>query len=161
MKIIINPEGHYNVEPNDKPQECDQTINVNSPTINAVSSMNTNKIPSRDNNDMVISTNNCVTDSSNNLSPTGNSNQHVASVSLANSLPQPKPKNLVPWPFLRRRGYCLKGLRCDFLHIGIQPSTNGIQSQSQKNPIGAYPFSHAPSPNSSQHPLSLEPNFFP
>ena len=87
------------VEPNDKSQECEQMININLPTINTVSSVNTNKTPSRENNGMVISTNNCISDSSNNSSSTGNFIQHDAGVSLANSLSQ-------PCPFLRRRGYC-------------------------------------------------------
>ena len=72
-------------EPNDKSQECEQMININLPTINTVSSVNTNKTPSRENNGMVISTNNCISDSSNNLSSTGNFIQHDADVSLANS----------------------------------------------------------------------------
>ena len=88
-------------------------IDINLPAINTVSSVNTNKTPSRENNGMVISTNNCISDSSNNSISTVNSIQHDAGVSLANSLSQPKPKNLVPCPFLRRRGYCLKGSRFD------------------------------------------------
>ena len=93
-------------EPNDKFQECEQMININLPTISTVSSVNTNKTPLRGNNGMVISTNNCISDSSNNSISTVNSIQHDTGVSLANNLPQPKPKNLVPCPFLRRRGYC-------------------------------------------------------
>ena len=106
-------------EPNDKSQQCEQMININLPTVT----------PSRENNGMVISTNNCISDSSNNSSSTGNVIQHEADASLANSQFQPKPKNLVPCPFLRRRGYCLKGSRCDFLHNDTQSSTSGAQSQ--------------------------------
>jgi hypothetical protein len=28
----------------------------------------------------------------------------------------PTPKHLVPCPFLRRKGHCLKGFNCDFSH---------------------------------------------
>ena len=148
-------------EPNDKSQECEQMININLPTINTVISVNTNKTPLRENNGMVISTNNCISDSSNNSISTVNSIQYDAGVSLANSLSQPKPKNLVPCPFLRRRGYCLKGSRCDFLHNDTPSSTSGVQSPFRQNPISAYPFSYVPPPNSSQNPLSFEPTFFP
>jgi hypothetical protein len=36
-----------------------------------------------------------------------------------------KEKALVPCPFLKRRGHCLKGDRCDFLHKKVLPVTNG------------------------------------
>ena len=119
------------------------------------------KPPLRENNGMGISTNNCISDSPNNSSLTGNCIQLGADVLLADSLSQPKPKNLVPCPFLRRRGYCLKGPRCDFLHNDTQSSTSGVQSQFRQTPISAYPFSYAPRPNSCQNPLSFEPTFFP
>ena len=122
-------------EPSDKSQECEQTININLPTINTVRSVNTNKTPLRENNGMGISTNSSLT---------GNCIQLGADVLLADSLSQPKPKNLVPCPFLCRRGYCLKGPRCDFLHNDTQSSTSGVQSQFRQNPISAYPFSYAP-----------------
>ena len=148
-------------EPNDKSQECEQMININLPTINTVSSVNTNKTPSHENNGMVISTKNCISDSSNSSSSTGNFIQHDAGVSLANSLSQPKTKNLVPCSLLRRRGYCLKGSRCDFLHNDTQSSTSGVQPQFRQIPISAHPFSYVAPPNSSQNPLSFEPTFFP
>ena len=73
-------------EPNNKSQECEQMININLPSINTVSSVNTNKTPLRENNGMMISTNNCISDSSNNSISTVNSIQQDAGVSLANSL---------------------------------------------------------------------------
>ena len=148
-------------ESSDKSQECEGTININLPTINTVRSVNTNITPVRENNGMGISTNNCISDSPNNSSLTGNCVQLGADVLVADSLSQPKPKNLVSCPFLRRRGYCLKGQRCDFLHNDTQSSTSSVQSQSRKNPISTYPFSYAPRPNSGQNPLSFEPTFFP
>lgn len=46
-----------------------------------------------------------------------------------NLFPNPTPKHLVPCPFLRRRGYCLKGSRCDFSHVSTtyqQPPSPSI-----------------------------------
>ena len=37
---------------------------------------------------------------------------------------KPLPKHLVPCPFLRRRGFCLKGPLCDFQHKNSQSSNN-------------------------------------
>ena len=44
-------------------------------------------------------------------------NRNDTSRSPNNRSPQLTPKHLVPCPFLRRRGYCLKGSKCDFLFL--------------------------------------------
>ena len=38
-------------------------------------------------------------------------------------------KALVPCPFLKRKGHCLKGLRCDFLHKNVLPAVCGPKIQ--------------------------------
>ena len=50
----------------------------------------------------------------------------------------PTPKHLVPCPFLRRRGHCLKGSNCDFLHNSQQQRLRYTQPffhQAQIQPI--------------------------
>ncbi|CAB4038925.1 ---NA---, partial [Paramuricea clavata] len=46
----------------------------------------------------------------------------------------PLPKHLVPCPFLRRRGFCLKGPLCDFQHKDSQ-SSNNATNNSSNNPF--------------------------
>jgi hypothetical protein len=46
-------------------------------------------------------------------------------------------KALVACPFLKRRGYCLKGHRCDFLHENVLPGTRGktsLQKRGERSP---------------------------
>ena len=40
-----------------------------------------------------------------------------------------KEKALVPCPFLKRKGHCLKGPRCDFLHKNVLPAACGPKIQ--------------------------------
>lgn len=48
------------------------------------------------------------------------------------------PKHLVPCPFVRRRGHCLKGSQCDFLHR----NTNSRQSTQKHQWQNPQPFFH-------------------
>ncbi|CAB3997497.1 ---NA--- [Paramuricea clavata] len=43
---------------------------------------------------------------------------------------KPLPRHLVPCPFLRRRGFCLKGPLCDFQHKNSQSSNNPLNNPS-------------------------------
>ena len=70
-----------------------------------------------------------------------------------------RPKHLVPCPFLRGRGYCLKGSKCDFLHNAFQQST--ANQQFHQSHIGIRPFPYLPPSNTNQFPFPLDANPFP
>jgi hypothetical protein len=59
--------------------------------------------------------------------PRGLQNPNDTSRSPNSRSPQLTPKHLVPCPFLKRRGYCLKGSKCDFKHRDFQHSVNEQQ----------------------------------
>lgn len=63
-------------------------------------------------------------------------------------------KASVPCPFLKRRGHCLKGSRCDFLHKNVYPTAGWPKFQ--LNHIKRPPF-----PNSNQSPFPVNSNYFP
>ena len=73
------------------------------------------------------------------------------------------PKHLTPCPFLKRRGFCLKGPSCDFLHNNPRPrkvSQRPFQnSADQASP--PLPFLYFPKPNHNHFPFPVDPRHFP
>jgi hypothetical protein len=68
-------------------------------------------------------------------------------------------KALVACPFLKRRGYCLKGHKCDFLHENVLPGTRGKTSP-QKIGVRSLP-PNMPQCSNNQFPFPYDPNYFP
>jgi hypothetical protein len=149
----IAPKGYYTLL-------TQQLINVKLPTLNPVNLTITDKLLLRHNNGRDSLADSSILDRPNgSLSLPRKVMQHENGVSSANRLSQLQPKNLVPCPFLRKRGYCLKGSRCDLLCNEVQPPRS--RSQFQQIPIGAYsPPYVAPPYVHNQTPLSYQPNFF-
>ena len=79
-----------------------------------------------------------------------NSNQHQF---------RGKEKALIQCPFLQRRGYCLKGPRCDFSHKNI--SATAREPKLRQNCIERNPMYNIPQPNYNQIPFPFYPNYFP
>ena len=75
-----------------------------------------------------------------------------------NRFSRPTPKHLVPCPFLRRRGYCLKGFKCDFLHRDSQPTN---EQQLRNGQFRIPPFSYPPPPTANQIPFPWDPKLLP
>jgi hypothetical protein len=129
--ILINSRqgSLHAVNPSDKSHDCEQLINVKLPTLNTVDLTITDKHLLRHNNGRDSLADNSILDR-----PNGNSSlprkvmQHENGVSSANRLSQLQPKNLVPCPFLRKRGYCLKVSRRDFLLNEVQPQGAALNS---------------------------------
>ena len=77
--------------------------------------------------------------------------------------PPPRSRNLknkarVFCPFLKRKGHCLKGSRCDFSHKFIPLDEHG--SKLQHNSFGRFPPVNT-YPNRNLPPFSFNPNFPP
>ncbi len=63
------------------------------------------------------------------------------------------PKSHVPCPFLRRKGYCLKGPKCDFSHANPQQLFQPYQQQYFPPPFyGQTPYYLQIPPNAMRHP---------
>ena len=65
-----------------------------------------------------------------------------------------KSKAMTPCPFLKRRGYCLKGDSCDFLH---KPTTSKVHGQKHQYP----PFERTSSPNMPYPNMPYPNNYLP
>lgn len=84
----------------------------------------------------------------------------------ANVIPNSSvPKHLISCPFLKRRGYCLKGSSCDFLHNNFDPHN---VMQRPQNTTGYAPslsfqsnFNHSPFPVDPRHfpPFQVPPYY--
>ncbi len=63
------------------------------------------------------------------------------------------PKSYVPCPFLSRKGYCLKGSKCDFSHANPQQLFQPYQQQYFPPPFyGQTPYYLQSPPNAMRHP---------
>ena len=82
-------------------------------------------------------------------------NDHVNSGSK--QLPKQLPKHQTPCPFLEKRGFCLKGRSCDFLHQNSQPKN--FPWQHSQNWRGSRLFPCIPQPNN--YPFLENPSYFP
>ena len=82
----------------------------------------------------------------------------------ANIIPnQLAPKHLTPCPFLKRRGFCLKGPSCDFLHNNPRPrkvSQRPFQNSADQAPP-PLPLPFFPQPNYNHFPFPVDPRHFP
>ena len=86
-------------------------------------------------------------------------NRNDVSRSPNNGPTKPPPKHLVPCPFLKKRDYCLKESKCDFLH---HDSENYANEQSVQHSQFSIPsFQHLPPSNANQIAFSWNPNLFP
>ncbi len=78
----------------------------------------------------------------------------------ANIIPnQLAPKHLTPCPFLKRRGFCLKGPSCDFLHNNPRPRK--VSQRPFQNSADQAPLPYFPQPNHNHFPFPVDPRHFP
>ena len=121
---------------------------------NPVPSVSTPKCHEVDHDDSQVTNNQLISSTppvQGNYPPRGNDRPPFASNN--GRLDSVTPKYLVPCPFLRRKGFCLKDWRCDFLHNDIVQRPVPLYP-----PQNLRPFSHIQGTNPFQT-VTMEPNF--
>ena len=67
------------------------------------------------------------------------------------------PKHKTPCPFLKKRGYCLKGKSCDFLHQNSHSTDFPVQQAQSLSGNTFYPYM----PQANHHPFLVNTAYFP